>query len=306
MAGGAAQAVQRVPVRGHAGRIALVLLGGGLSGLLLLLPLAAIFRMAFADGWDAYVAHLTEPSTRHAIGLTLLAAAVAVPVNTVFGVTAAWAVTKFEFRGRKLLISLIELPLSISPIVIGVAYLFLFGMQGLFGPALAEHGIRLVFTVPAIVIVTVIVTAPYVFRELLPVMMAQGTQNEQAAITLGASGWQTFWRVTLPGIKWALIYGVSMSFARCLGEFGAVAVVSGSIRGQTNTMTLQIELLMQDRVNTGAFAVASTLTLLAVVTLLVKLLVEAREARAQRLAAAAEAPLPAPRAMTAPTRVEAA
>jgi sulfate transport system permease protein len=303
MAGGAS-GPRRVPVRGHAGRIALVLVGGGLSALLLLLPLAAIFRMAFADGWDAYVGYLSEPSTRHAIGLTLLAAAIAVPINTVFGVTAAWAITKFDFRGRKLLISLIELPLSISPIVIGVAYLFLFGMQGLFGPWLAEHGIRLVFTVPAIVIVTVIVTAPYVFRELLPVMMAQGTQNEQAAITLGASGWQTFRRVTLPGIKWALIYGVSMSFARCLGEFGTVAVVSGSIRGQTNTMTLQIELLMQDRINTGAFAVASTLTLLAVLTLLVKLLVEAREARSQRLAistedASEDAPAASP---PAPTR----
>lgn len=282
MAGGSTTSGQRVPVRGHAGRITLVLLGGGLSALLLLLPLVAIFRMAFADGWDAYVGHLTEPSTRDAIGLTLLAAAIAVPINTVFGITAAWAITKHEFRGRKLLISLIELPLSISPIVIGVAYLFVFGMQGLFGPWLAEHGIRLVFTVPAIVIVTVIVTAPYVFRELLPVMMAQGTQDEQAAITLGASGWQTFWRVTLPSIKWALIYGVSMSFARCLGEFGTVAVVSGSIRGQTNTMTLQIELLMQDRVNTGAFAVSSTLTLLAVATLLVKVLVEWREARTRR------------------------
>jgi sulfate transport system permease protein len=286
MAGGAAGQVRRVPLRGHAGRIALVLVGGGLTSLLIVLPLLTIFQFAFREGWDAYLGYLNEPSTRHAIGLTLLAAAIAVPVNTVFGVAAAWAVAKFEFAGRKLLISLIELPLSISPIVIGVAYLFVFGMQGLFGPWLAQHGIRMVFSVPAVVIVTVIVTAPYVFRELLPVMLAQGTTDEQAAATLGAGGWKTFFLVTLPNIKWALLYGVSLAFARCLGEFGSVAIVSGSVRGQTNTMTLQIELLAQDRVPTGAFAVASTLTSIALVTMGVKLWVESREAR--RLAQAVE------------------
>ncbi len=210
----------------------------------------------------------------------MLAAAVAVPVNTVFGVAAAWAVAKFEFPGKRLLTSLIELPLSISPIVIGVAYLFVFGMQGLWGEWLMEHGVRLVFSVPAIVIVTTIVTSPLVFREVLPLMQSQGTEEEQAAISLGANGWQTFFRVTLPNLKWALIYGVSLCFARALGEFGSVAVVSGAVRGGTNTMTLQIQLLFDDRVQTGAFAVASILTSLALVTMALKTWVERREAKA--------------------------
>jgi sulfate/thiosulfate transport system permease protein len=257
-----------------------LLLGGVLTGLLLVLPLAAIVHFALRDGLVAWWGYLNEPSTRHAIQLTLLATAIAVPVNTVFGLAAAWSLAHHHFPGRKLLISLIELPLSISPIVIGVAYLFVFGMQGWFGPWLAERGVRLVFTVPAIVLVTLIVTAPYVFRELLPLMQARGRHDELAAATLGANGWQTFWRVTLPSIKWALLYGMTLTFARCLGEFGAVAVVSGAVRGQTNTMTLQIELLMQDRSNTGAFAVASSLALIAVFTLLVKWWVERREAHA--------------------------
>jgi len=281
MAGGAAAAgrVRREPLGAHPGRWALVLGGSLLAGGLILLPLVTIFQFAFRDGLAAYLGYLNEPTTRHAIGLTLLAAGIAVPVNTVFGVAAGWAIAKFEFPGRKLLISLIELPLSISPIVIGVAYLFVFGMQGLFGPWLAEQGIRLVFSVPAVILVTLIITAPYVFREILPVMLAQGNTEEQAAMTLGAGGWQTFFRVTLPNIKWALVYGVSLCFARALGEFGSVAVVSGAIRGQTNTMTLQIEQLAQDRVTTGAFAVASTLSLIAIVTMLVKIYVEHLEAR---------------------------
>jgi sulfate/thiosulfate transport system permease protein len=270
---------RRVSIRGHRGRTALVAIGAGSAVTLILLPLFAVFYYALRDGFDAYVGYLADPATRHAIMLTLLAAGIAVPVNTVFGITAAWTIAKFEFGGRKLLISLIELPLSISPIIIGIAYLFVFGMQGLFGPWLMEHGIRLVFSVPAIVIVTTIVTMPYVFREVLPLMLTQGSQDEQAAITLGASGWQTFTRVTLPSIRWALFYGIALTLARCLGEFGSVAVVSGSVRGQTNTMTLQIELLAQDKVMTGAFAVASILSSIAIVTMLVKVWIERREAR---------------------------
>ncbi len=277
---------RREPIRGRPDRIALVALGAGAAVALIALPLITIFYYALRDGWPAYIGYLSEPSTRHAIGLTLLAAAVAVPVNVVFGVTAAWAVAKFDFPGRRLIISLIELPLSISPIVIGVAYLFVFGMQGLFGPWLAEHGVRLVFSISAILIVTTIVTAPFIFREVLPVMQNQGTSEEETALTLGAGGWKTFVKVTLPNIKWTLIYGVSLCFARSLGEFGSVAVVSGAVRGATNTMTLQIELLSHDRITTGAFAVASTLTSIAVVTMLVKLWVERREAAGQAAVAA--------------------
>jgi sulfate transport system permease protein len=276
--GKAAPARPRDPVLGHPGRLALVVLLGGPAAALLLLPLAAVFALALQSGLDAYLAHLAAPDTRHAIGLTLLAAAVAVPVNTVFGLAAAWAVAKHEFPGRKLLISLIELPLSISPIVIGVAYLFVFGMQGLLGPWLSEHGVRLVFSVPAVVIVTTIITVPYVFREILPLMQSQGATDEHAAVSLGASGWKTFLRVTLPNIRWALFYGVCLCFARSLGEFGTVAVVSGAIRGETNTMTLQIELLANDRDGSGAFALASVLSFIALVTLALKLWFERREA----------------------------
>lgn len=278
VAGKAAPARPRAPVFGHPGRLALVVLLGGPAAALLLLPLAAVFALALQSGLDAYFAHLAAPDTRQAIGLTLLAAAVAVPVNTVFGLAAAWAVAKHEFPGRKLLISLIELPLSISPIVIGVAYLFVFGMQGLLGPWLSEHGVRLVFSVPAVVIVTTIVTVPYVFREILPLMQSQGVADEHAAVSLGASGWKTFLRVTLPNIRWALFYGVCLCFARSLGEFGTVAVVSGAIRGETNTMTLQIELLANDRDGSGAFALASVLSFIALVTLALKLWFERREA----------------------------
>lgn len=268
----------RVSVFGHPGRLALVLVIGGLSAAILLLPLGAIFALALRNGLDAYLAHLSDPGTRHAIGVTLLAAGIAVPVNTVFGLVAAWAVAKHEFPGRKLFISFIELPISISPIVIGVAYLFVFGMQGLLGPWLMEHDIRLVFSLPAVVIVTTIVTAPYVFREILPLMQSQGVTDEHAAVSLGASGWKTFLRVTLPNIRWALFYGVCLCFARSLGEFGSVAIVSGAIRGETNTMTLQIELLANDRDGSGAFALASVLSSIAVVTLGLKLWFERREA----------------------------
>jgi sulfate transport system permease protein len=273
----AASRIARAPLRGHPRRLALVLVGAGATGLLLLLPLAAVFFYAFQDGWRAYIGHLIAPDTLHAVGLSLLAAGVALPINTAFGLAAAWALAKFDFPGRRLLISLIELPLSISPIIIGVAYLFVFGMQGFLGPWLDDHGVRLAFNVASIVIVTTIVTSPYVFREVLPLMLTQGTQEEQASITLGAGGWQTFWRVTLPNVKWAVIYGVCLSFARSLGEFGSVAVVSGGVRGETNTMTLQIDLLYHDRVQTAAFAVASILTSIALVTLVLKTWVERRE-----------------------------
>ena len=269
----------RRPLRDHPGRLALVILGAGSTGLLILLPLAAVFTHAFTEGFSAYLRHLSTPETRHALGLTLLAASVAVPASTLFGLSAAWLIGKFEFPGRRLLTSVIELPLSISPIIFGVAYLFVFGMQGLLGPWLDEHGISLAFNVTAIVLVTTMVTLPYVFREVLPLILAQGVQEEHAAVVLGASGWQTFRRVTLPNIRWALLYGVTLCFARALGEFGSVAVVSGAVRGETNTLTLHIELLSNDRVAAGAFAVASILTSIALVTLLVKTWAESREAR---------------------------
>ncbi|MCX6938162.1 MAG: sulfate ABC transporter permease subunit [Verrucomicrobia bacterium] len=267
----------RAGLRGHPGRIALVLTGAGAVGLLISLPLGAVFYYALREGWAAYFGYLLAPDTRHAIGLSLLAAGVALPVNTVFGLCAAWALAKFTFPGRRLLISLIELPLSISPIIIGVGYLFVFGLQGVLGPWLDDHGISMAFNVTSVVIVTTIVTSPYVFRELLPLMLAQGTQEEQAAVSLGAGAWKTFFRVTLPNVKWALFYGLTLSFARSLGEFGSVAVVSGAVRGETNTLTLQIDLLYHDQVQTAAFAVASVLTSFALVTLLIKTWVERRE-----------------------------
>lgn len=276
---GAASGPARLPIRGHPARMALVLVGAGSVGLLILLPLAAVFSYALREGFAAYWSHLSTPETRHAVGLTLLAAGVAVPAGAAFGLAAAWVIGKFEFPGRRLLTSVIELPLSVSPIIFGVAYLFVFGMQGLLGPWLDEHGVSLAFNVAAIVVVTTMVTLPYVFREVLPLVLAQGVQEEHAAVMLGASGWRTFFRVTLPNIRWALLYGVTLSFARALGEFGSVAVVSGAVRGETNTLTLHIELLSNDRVATGAFAVASILTSIALVTLAVKTWVEGREGK---------------------------
>jgi sulfate/thiosulfate transport system permease protein len=266
----------RAPLRGHPRRLALVLAGAGAAGLLISLPLAAVFYYALRDGLTAYWSHLTASDTLHAIGLSLLAAGIALPINTAFGLVAAWSLAKFEFPGRRFIISLIELPLSISPIIIGVAYLFVFGMQGLLGPWFDEHDLRLTFNVTAIVIITTIVTTPYVFREVLPLMQAQGTSEEQAGVTLGAGGWQVFRRITLPNIKWALFYGMALSFARSLGEFGSVSVVSGAVRGETNTMTLQIDLLYHDHVQTAAFAVASILTSFALVTLFIKTCIERR------------------------------
>ncbi|HMP72578.1 MAG TPA: sulfate ABC transporter permease subunit [Kiritimatiellia bacterium] len=275
----------RRPIHRNPLRLASVLIGGGCSAALILLPFYAVFRFALRDGWTAYLGYLVEPSTLHSIKLSLTTVAITVPVCTAFGICAAWAIAKFDFPGRKLLISLIELPLSISPIVIGAAYLFVFGREGLLGPWLLTYDLRLVFNATAIVLVTIMVTLPYIFREVLPLMQIQGNDEEQVAITLGAGPLTTFWRVTLPNIKWALLYGITLCLARGLGEYGSVAVVSGAIRNRTNTMPLQIDLLFNDFVQTGAFAVASILTSVAVVTLLVKIGVEAASRRQQKTAA---------------------
>lgn len=258
----------------------------GFITLFLLLPLAALFAEALGSGWQAYVQALVDEDTRAAIRLTLLAAAISVPLNLVFGVAAAWCVAKFEFRGKALLISLIDLPFSVSPVAAGLAYVLVFGAQGWLGPWLAEHDIKIIFAVPGIVLATVFVTVPFIARELIPLMQAQGSDEEQAAQVLGASGWQTFWRVTLPNIKWGLIYGVILCNARAMGEFGAVSVVSGHIRGQTNTMPLHVEVLYNEYQGQAAFAVASLLALLALVTLAIKTWVEWRHARELQASAA--------------------
>jgi sulfate/thiosulfate transport system permease protein len=249
-----------------------LLLGVALSflALFLVLPLVVVLYQAFSKGVAAYVASLIDPDARSAIELTLLAAAIAVPLNLVFGVAAAWGIAKFRFRGRSLLISLIDLPFAVSPVISGLIYVLLFGAQGWLGPWLEARDVKIIFAVPGIVLATVFVTFPFVARELIPLMEEQGTEDEEAAITLGASGWQTFWRVTLPNIKWGLLYGVLLCNARAMGEFGAVSVVSGHIRGLTNTMPLHIEILYNEYNYVAAFAVASLLALLALVTLAAK------------------------------------
>jgi sulfate transport system permease protein len=240
----------------------------------LLLPLVAVFAEALRRGWGVYLAALVEPDAVSAIKLTLLTAAIAVPLNLVFGLAAAWAIAKFEFRGKSLLTTLIDLPFSVSPVIAGLIYVLVFGAQGWLGPWLSEHGIKIIFAVPGIVLATVFVTVPFVARELIPLMQAQGSEEEEAALTLGASGWQMFWRVTLPNIKWALLYGVILCNARAMGEFGAVSVVSGHIRGLTNTMPLHVEILYNEYQFAAAFAVASLLALLALVTLGLKTYIE--------------------------------
>ena len=251
----------------------------GFMGLFLVLPLAAVFVEALKAGWTAYWAALKEPDALSAIRLTLLTAAIAVPLNLVFGVAAAWCIAKFEFKGKAFLTTLIDLPFSVSPVVAGLIYVLVFGAQGWLGPWLAEHDIKIIFAVPGIVLATVFVTFPFIARELIPLMQAQGSDEEQAAQVLGASGWQTFWHVTLPNIKWGLIYGVILCNARAMGEFGAVSVVSGHIRGQTNTMPLHVEVLYNEYQGQAAFAVASLLALLAIVTLIVKTVAEWRHER---------------------------
>lgn len=239
-------------------------------------PLVFIFARAFSEGWQVYASNILHPATLHAIWLTTLVAIIVVPLNVAFGVAAAWAVAKHRFWGRSALVTIIEIPFSISPIIAGICYLLLYGRQGLLGPWLQANDLQVMFALPGIVLVTMFVTAPFVAREVLPLMEAQGTEQEQAAVTLGASGWQVFTRVTLPNIKWALLYGAVLCSARAVGEFGGVSVVSGNIRGQTNTLPLHVELLFNDLNAVGAFAAASTLTLIAVVALVLKAVLEGR------------------------------
>ena len=257
-------------------RLALIGLAGLFLVLFLLLPLAVVFVEALRAGLPAYWAALTGKDALAAIRLTLVVAAISVPANLVFGVAAAWAIAKFDFPGKSLLVTLIDLPFSVSPVTSGLIYVLLFGAQGWFGPYLAAHGVRIIFAVPGIVLATIFVTFPFVARELIPIMQQQGTGDEEAAVSLGVSGFQTFLRVTLPNVKWALLYGVLLCNARAMGEFGAVSVVSGHVRGLTNTMPLQVEILYNEYAYGAAFAVASLLALLALVTLAVKTFLEWR------------------------------
>lgn len=247
-----------------------------LTAIFVVVPMAYIFHRAFAEGWRLFADNILEPNTLHAVGLTALVAVLVLPINIAFGIASAWLIARFSFPGRKLLLTLIEIPFSISPIIAGICYLLLYGRQGLLGPWLIAHDLQILFALPGIVMVTMFVTAPFVMREVLPLMQAQGSEQEQAALTLGATGWQVFRRVTLPNIRWALLYGAVLCGARAVGEFGGVSVVSGSIRGQTNTLPLQIELLFNDLNVTGAFAAATMLTLIALVVLVMKTLMELR------------------------------
>jgi sulfate transport system permease protein len=265
-------------------------------GLFLVLPLAAVFTEALRKGAEAFFEAFKEPDAMSAIKLTLLIAAITVPLNLVFGVSAAWAIAKFEFRGKALLTTLVDLPFSVSPVVAGLIYVLVFGAQGWFGPWLQAHDIKIIFAVPGMVLATVFVTFLFIARELIPLMQAQGNEEEQAAMVLGANGWQMFWRVTLPNIKWGLLYGVILCNARAMGEFGAVSVVSGHIRGQTNTMPLHVEILYNEYQSVAAFAVASLLALLALVTLVIKSVVEWQQQRlmAELAALSPERPIKTP------------
>ena len=259
--------------------------------LFLFVPLVSVFFEAFKKGWEVYVAAITEADAVSAMWLTLIAAAISVPLNLVFGVSAAWAIAKFDFRGKSVLLTLIDLPFSVSPVIAGLIYVLVFGLQGWFGEWLMAHDMKVIFAVPGIVLATIFVTFPFVARELIPLMQAQGQEQEEAARVLGASGWQTFWKVTLPNVKWGLLYGVILCNARAMGEFGAVSVVSGHIRGQTNTLPLHIEILYNEYQFAASFAVASLLASLALVTLVLKYIVERRVhqqmAQAQQAGAAA-------------------
>jgi sulfate transport system permease protein len=251
----------------------------GLLGLFIVLPLAAVFVQALSKGVAVYMAAIREPDTLSAIKLSLLAAGIAVPLNLVFGLAAAWTVTKFQFKGRTVLTSLIDIPFAVSPVVAGLIYVLVFGAQGWFGNWLSAHDIRIIFAVPGIVLATVFVTFPFVARELIPLMESQGTEEEEAALVLGATPWQMFYKITLPNIKWGLLYGVVLCTARALGEFGAVSVVSGHIRGETNTLPLHVEILYNEYNYAGAFAVASLLSVIAVITLALKKLLEWKTGR---------------------------
>jgi sulfate/thiosulfate transport system permease protein len=268
--------IERSTSEGRATRAALIAAALMFLGVFLLLPLIAVFSEALKQGLGAFADAVADPDAQAAIRLTLLIAAISVPLNMVFGVAASWAITKFEFRGKSMLITLIDLPFSVSPVVSGLIFVLLFGAQGALGPWLAEHDLKIIFAVPGIVLATIFITFPFVARELIPLMMEQGKDDEEAAISLGANGWQAFWHVTLPNIRWGLLYGVLLCNARAMGEFGAVSVVSGHIRGLTNTMPLHVEILYNEYDFVGAFAVASLLAGLALVTLVVKSLLEWR------------------------------
>jgi sulfate transport system permease protein len=265
-------------------RVTLIAIALAFLTAFLFVPLAFVFHQALRKGLDVYLTAIADPDALSAIRLTLLVATIAVPLNLAFGIAASWAIAKFEFRGKSVLITLIDLPFSVSPVISGLIFVLVFGLQGWFGPALREHDLKVIFAVPGIVLATIFVTFPFVARELIPLMQAQGKEQEEAAAVLGASGWQTLWRVTLPNVKWGLLYGVILCNARAMGEFGAVAVVSGHIRGLTATMPLHIEILYNEYQYGAAFAVASLLTLLALVTLGLKLIVERQAGARSHLA----------------------
>jgi sulfate/thiosulfate transport system permease protein len=268
--------IARSTTEGRAARTALITTALAFLVVFLLMPLIAVFSEALKQGFGAFAHAVADPDARAAIRLTLLIASISVPLNLAFGLAASWAITKFSFPGKSLLITLIDLPFSVSPVVSGLIFVLLFGAHGVLGPWLAEHDLKIIFAVPGIVLATVFITFPFVARELIPLMMEQGKDDEEAAISLGASGWQTFWHVTLPNIRWGLLYGVLLCNARAMGEFGAVSVVSGHIRGLTNTMPLHVEILYNEYDFVGAFAVASLLACLALVTLVAKSVLEWR------------------------------
>lgn len=265
---------RRHPQSRNLARTLLIGLAGLLAAGFLMVPMAVIFAQAFAKGWAHWWHAITQPDTLHAVGLSLITVSIVVPVNAAYGLAVAWALTKFRFAGKKWLVSLIELPFSVSPIVAGVAYLMVYGGSGLLGPWLSDHDFKVMFALPGIILATAFVTSPFIARELLPLMQIQGTDDEEAAHILGAGGLRTFLSITLPNIKWALFYGIILCAARSLGEFGAVSVVSGQIRGETNTLPLQIDLLYHDYDSSGAFAAASVLTVLALLTMILKIAVE--------------------------------
>jgi sulfate transport system permease protein len=281
---GVSHAISARPVTTADRAIRWMLIGVSIAFLtvILIVPVVSVLGYAFSRGFGVYLEKLTEPDTIAAIKLTLLTAAIVVPLNTIFGIAAAWAIAKFDFRGKQFFITLIDLPFSVSPVIAGLVFVLLFGTQGWFGPWLREHDIQIVFAFPGIVLATLLVTFPYVARELIPIMQLQGREAEEAAVSLGANGWTIFFRVTLPSIRWGLVYGIILCNARAMGEFGAVAVVSGHIRGLTTTMPLQVQVLYDEYDTAGAFAVASLLMLLALITLIVKTVIEALGARRRR------------------------
>ena len=276
----APRAVTRATGESRAVRWTLIAVALAFLAFTLVLPLLLVFHEALSKGVAAYLAAIREPDALSAAKLTLLIAGIAVPINLIFGISAAWCIAKFDFRGKNLLITLIDLPFAVSPVISGMIFVLLFGMHGWFGSWLFDHDIKIIFAVPGMVLATVFITSPFIARELIPLMQEQGTEEEEAAIVLGAGGWQTFWRVTLPNIKWGLLYGLILCNARAMGEFGAVSVVSGHIRGETNTLPLHVEILYNEYAFAASFAVASVLTLLAFVTLGLKTAIEWRQQRA--------------------------